>query len=77
VRSRGTAIAIGGESMANKIGERPEMERVGYIRKTMAGKAVKITANKNLVGLVSLKDLAEFLAGKKHYANVVVPAKRL
>jgi len=59
--------------MAEELGERAEMERVGYIRKTRAGKAVKITANKNLVGLVSLKELAAFLAGKKHYATVVVP----
>jgi len=64
--------------MVKEIGERAEMERVGYVRKTRAGKAVKITANKNLVGLVSLKELAEFLAGKKHYATVVVPtAKQL
>jgi hypothetical protein len=63
--------------MGEKIEDTAEMKRVGYIRKTRAGKAVKITANKNLVGLVSLKDLAEFLAGKKHYANVVMPAKQL
>jgi hypothetical protein len=52
------------------------MERVGYIRKTRAGKAVKIIANKNIVGLVSLKELAAFLAGKKHYATVVVPTAK-
>ena len=69
---------IGGELMERKIGGRAEMGRVGYVRKTKAEKAIKIFVNKNLVGLVSLKELAEFLAGKKHYATVVVPtAKRL
>jgi hypothetical protein len=62
--------------MEGEIEERAEMERVGYVRKTRAGKAVKITINKNLVGLVSLKELASFLAGKKHYATVVMPTAK-
>jgi hypothetical protein len=67
---------VGGENMAEEIGEKAEMERVGYVRKAKAGKAIKIFVNKNLVGLVSLKELASFLAGKKHYATVVVPTAK-
>lgn len=59
--------------MIEDIEEKTEMERVGYMRKTKAGKAIKIFTNKNLVGLVSLKELATFLSGKKHYATIVVP----